>query len=116
MGTITLTYRELAERLGIKPESARKTAQRKRWNRTAGNDGTVRIHVPVEELRSPRDSTGDSLTDTSIIQIQLARLSVEIEGLRDVLTAERQRADAAEADRDRWHSLAIRPWWKRLTG
>jgi len=116
METITLTYRELAEKLGIKLESARKTAQRKHWNRTAGNDGTVRVHVPVEEFRSPRDSTGDSPTDTSVVQIQLARLSAEIEGLRGVLASERQRADAAESDRDRWHSLAIRPWWKRLTG
>ena len=113
MDTITLTYRELAERLGIKPESARKTAQRRRWHRTTGNDGTVRVHVPVEVLNDPRDSTGDSPTD---VHIQLARLSAEIEGLRDVLAAERRRADAAEADRDRWHALAVRPWWKRLAG
>ena len=50
METIALTYRELAERLGIKPESARKTAQRRRWHRTTANDGTTRIHVPVEAI------------------------------------------------------------------
>ena len=55
METIALTYRELAERLGIKPESARKTAQRRRWHRTTANDGTTRIHVPVEALGRPGD-------------------------------------------------------------
>ena len=45
METIALTYRELAERLGIKPESARKTAQRRRWHRTTAND----------DLRADRD-------------------------------------------------------------
>jgi len=116
METIVLTYRELADKLGIKPESARKTAQRKRWKRTTGNDGTVRIHVPVESLQIPRDGTVDSPTDTASIRIQLARLSAEIDGLHGVLAAERQRAHAAETDRDRWHALALRPWWKRLTG
>jgi len=116
METIALTYRELADKLGIKLESARKTAQRKRWKRTAGNDRTVRVHVPIESLQIPRDSTVDSPTDTGSITIQIARLSAEIEGLHDLLAAERQRANAAEADRDRWHSLVIRPWWKRLTG
>ena len=67
METIALTYRELAERLGIKPESARKTAQRRRWHRTTANDGTTRIHVPVEALGRPRDSTGDSPT-TAVLE------------------------------------------------
>lgn len=115
MDTIALTYRELAERLGVKPESARKTAQRKRWQRTTGNDGTARVHVPLDALPSPGDSHRDSPA-TTVQQVQIARLESELSGLRELVVAERQRASAAEADRDRWHALATRPWWKRLAG
>lgn len=116
MDTIALTYKELAERLNIKPESARKTAQRRRWRRTNGNDGTVRVHVPVEALNAPRDNTGDSPTDTNPVHAQIARLSAELDGVRELLSAERRARDQAEADRDAWRSMAQRPWWKRLAG
>tara|TARA_B100001105_G_scaffold224082_1_gene192961 strand:- start:284 stop:502 length:219 start_codon:yes stop_codon:yes gene_type:complete len=71
----------------------------------------------------------------------IARLELEIAGLRDIVEAERrradaeakradgaeasfrglveverQRADAAAADRDAWRNLAQRPWWRRLAG
>lgn len=111
METIALTYRELAERLGIKPESARKTAQRRRWHRTTANDGTTRIHVPVEVLDHPCDSTGDSPPDTAP-----AVLEERIRGL-EILAAElRAQNDDLRADRDRWAAYASRPWWRRLAG
>src|SRR3954447_8565648 len=45
-----LTLDETAARLGISRESARRTALRKRWGKRPGNDGRVRIGVPVERL------------------------------------------------------------------
>lgn len=49
---VWLTYDELAERLGIERESARQQVKRKHWARRPGNDGKVRIGVPVEVFGS----------------------------------------------------------------
>jgi hypothetical protein len=118
MSTVALTYRELAERLGVKPESARKTAQRKRWHRTTGNDGTTRIHVPLEALPvtgdSPsdtsRDSHGDSPTPSPNpiheLQTRVAVLETELAAERRLTDAERQLRQAAETDRDAWQEQA----------
>src|SRR4051794_41964756 len=49
-----LTYRELAITLRINAASARRlVARNKQWPRRPGNDGLVRIGVPIEKL--PRD-------------------------------------------------------------
>jgi hypothetical protein len=45
-----LSLDEAAARLKISRESARRTALRKRWGKRPGNDGRVRIGVPVERL------------------------------------------------------------------
>lgn len=98
-----LTYRELADRLGIKLESARKTVLRKGWKRIQGNDGIARIVVPSTSLPSPKDDTPDAS------QIELLALQAENKHLKEML-------DATKQDRDRWHALAVRPWWRRLAG
>lgn len=130
MDTVTLTYRELADRLGVKLASARKTVQRKRWQRIAGNDGTVRINVPIEALPVPQDVPEDVTPDSGPDPILFARLEIEIAGLKELVTAERARADAEAArantegkrandaihDRDAWRLMAQRPWWRRMTG
>lgn len=54
-----LTYAEMAERLGIAPESARTLAKRRRWPRRAGNDGLARIAVPLSRLNPPDDPGSD---------------------------------------------------------
>lgn len=114
MTTESLTYKELALRLGVKIESARKMVQRKRWHRVTGNDGIVRIQVPIEALPVPADSTPDSTPDSPSLTIR--ELQAKVEGLQELLSVERKRADAVELDRDRWHAMATRPWWKRLAG
>ncbi|PDS61266.1 hypothetical protein CO653_34150 [Rhizobium anhuiense] len=119
MDTEMMTYRELADRLGVKLESARKTVRRKGWRRVDGNDGTIRIAVPVEALPVPADSptvdAGDSPSD-SLPVVDVAILEERIEGLKALADAERRRADAAEADRDAWRAMAERPLWRRVFG
>jgi len=112
MDTESLTYRELAARLGVKPESARKTAQRKRWKRIAGNDGMARVLVPVEALARPQDAPEDIPTDSHPTQ----ELEGQIQILKELVAAERRRADAAEADRDAWRQQAQRSVFSRLFG
>lgn len=118
MDIVALTYAELADRMHVKIASARKTVQRHKWKRVQGNDGLIRIQVPVEALPpkierptdSPSDSPSDSLRD--IVPV----LEAQISGLKELVASERRRADAAELDRDRWHQIADRPWYRRLVG
>lgn len=118
MTTQTVTYAELAARLGITEDSAKRLVRRRKWPRKTGNDGKMRIDVPVDRLDVAPDSPGDSPAgrpgDDSAVTI--ARLEAEISGLKALVEAERARADATAADRDRWHDLAMRPWWRRLAG
>ena len=100
MASELLTYKELADRLGVKPESARKTVQRKGWKRVQGNDGSTRVMVPEEYLNGHGTGDGDSLSH------QVALLEVQIEGLKSLVESERRRADAAESDRDAWRTHA----------
>lgn len=102
MDTELLTYRELADRLGMKPESARKTAQRKGWHRTVGNDGLARVIVPVEAFDRPERAAEDVPPDNSGVLVR--ELEARIEVLKDLAAAERRRAEAAEADRDAWRA------------
>lgn len=116
MDTESLTYRELADRLGVKLESARKTVQRKRWQKVTANDGSIRILVPVESLPQPRDMSQDSPSDSPSGGGDAAILEERIQGLQALVESERRRADAAEADRDAWRAMAEKPLWKRLFG
>jgi len=128
----SLTYKELADRLGVKIESARKQVQRKRWHRVTGNDGTVRIQVPTEELIAS-DKADDTPQEKLVPELLLKALEVQIDGLKEIVEAERRRADtealraeaegkradaehgrataegkradAAESDRDAWRDL-----------
>ena len=123
---ILLTYAELAERLNIKPASAKKTVQRKRWRRDKGNDSLVRVHVPVDALPAPvaHDVTPDSPQDKLAAQAEaVAVLNERVKGLEGQLEAERRRADAADArrndlekERDAWRAQAQRSLWSKLFG
>jgi hypothetical protein len=48
-----LTYRDLAERLGISVEAAQQKARRGRWSRRDGNDGRRLVLVPYEAMGGP---------------------------------------------------------------
>ena len=114
METVSLSYDELAERMRITPHSARNLVRRKRWKRTVGNDGKARVSVPVEALTAPSVPPLEAPSPTSESALIVARLEVQIDGLKALVEAERRRADAAEADRDRWHASANRPFWRRF--
>jgi len=114
METVSLSYDELAERMRINPHSARNLVRRKRWKRTVGNDGKARVSVPVEALAAPSAPPLEAPAPTPESGVMIARLEVQIDGLKALVEAERRRADAAEADRDRWHASANRPWWRRF--
>jgi hypothetical protein len=49
-GTRWCSYRELAEAWNVAPPAAKARVRRAGWRRQTGNDGAVRIEVPVEAL------------------------------------------------------------------
>ena len=103
------TYAELAEARGIKPAGAVRLVQRRKWLRQPGNDGSVRVAVPILELRPSRlvtpdnahdvapDNTPDDGGDVTPDNACLFRaLEGETTTLRYALARERHRADTAE--------------------
>ena len=55
-GARRMTYAELAQARGI--SSARRLARRHRWARQAGNDGVVRVTVPLPALQRAPEPPG----------------------------------------------------------
>lgn len=140
-GSIVLTYAELAKRLAIKPASAKRLAQRRKWVRVVGNDGIARIHVPLSAVPDdvPDDVASDVTDDVAPVVSppaspelvsRIAYLDGIIQGMREQIEAEQQRAEAEErradaaearakdiaADRDAWRQQAQRSLWSRLFG
>ena len=105
-----LTYRDLAERLGISVEAAQQKARRGRWSRREGNDGRRLVLVPYEAMGgltipgttppAMSDTIDPTIPDTTPPVVP-APVSPAIHGVTDhaeVLVDElRQRAAAAEA-------------------
>jgi hypothetical protein len=56
--TYSATYAELAARLGIAVASAKTLVRRHRWQKIKGNDGCVRVLVPLDYFKD--DSRHDS--------------------------------------------------------
>lgn len=103
-----LTYDELAERLGIERESARQHVKRKRWARRPGNDGKVRIGVPVECFENRDTLAAEPETDPVQEPEHVpAQPPVHEPGVTEVLTRHIERLEVAleaalsrAADRD----------------
>jgi hypothetical protein len=125
----SLSYSEIAERLGISSEAARAVAKRKRLQRTVGNDGRARVQIDLEEVR-PAGGPG-TVPRTSALLAQLEALQAELTRMQAELaraegTAAGHRADY-ERERERCDRLVTelktlaellaarsRPWWRRL--
>lgn len=103
-----MTYDELAAALGITSDSARRLVARKKWQRSPGNDGKARIHVPPDALPdSPPDVRGDKKPpQVNELAIQIVKLEGEIQSLKSIIDIERQRSADAQSDRDAWRDQA----------
>jgi hypothetical protein len=94
-----MTYGELGEARGINTASAKRLAFRRKWRRQAGNDGTARVAVPVDEVTR---RTGGGLNATEDISRLVSGLETALATLREQLERQRDRADRAveAAERD----------------
>ena len=107
--SLNLTYRDLAERLGISTDAARMKARRAvksgRWRIIPGNhpNDPVRVELPVTDLTEPKVTGGERLarstgerkgrstarTDSDALAVTLQAAQARIAELTDQLTAEK---------------------------
>jgi len=108
-----LTYRELANRLGVGVEAARRRAQRACWSRQHGNDGKTRVHLPDDyEIERRPDGAGavlplhpDGAPDAispdretiAALEGHVATLKADVDRLEAQLRIEADRLAATEA-------------------
>lgn len=106
-----MTYADAAKILGVKVDSIKRRARNRGWKRLKGNDGLVRIGVPIEiltssEMDNPPDRPSDDTADTVRLEKQVSALEVEVKMLRE-------RQGELIEDRDAWKAMAQRRrnWW-----
>src|SRR3954465_10689847 len=58
-GARRMTYAELAEARGISLSAARRLTLRHHWPKQMGNDGLVRVSVPLSALDRPKKPAGE---------------------------------------------------------
>jgi hypothetical protein len=101
LGGVVLTYRELGERLGIEPDSARARARRRGWRVMLDNHGVARVHVPPGELPNEPPTRGARTVngqDTGgYMQGALAELAARLTHALDEVREERARGAASQA-------------------
>lgn len=114
--SVTLTYAELAVRIGRSEPAAKSLAKRKRWRRSVGNDGLSRITLDQAELdeladpdrhgigRPPANSTRAHQAEPSSnpVQSMIADLQAKL-AVAEALAMERK--EALDFERERANSL-----------
>jgi hypothetical protein len=142
MSTESLTYADLADRLGTTQEAARSFVRRLRLPRMKGNDGKARVNVDLNDFQykpmPTRKRDGHRADTVEALQAELARIEVEkrcleatAAGHRADFERERDRADNALAEASKMAALAMtaretaarlegeliarhrRSWWRR---
>lgn len=130
MTTVSLTYAELAQRLGISVDGARMKVKRQRWPKVRGNDGTVRVTVEEAELAPSERSPNVKGTFPDQAAEQVRTLEAHIVTLTEQLGKAEARADAERekvadltaqllkltADMMALQQAKAQPWWRRLAG
>jgi len=100
----SLTYADLADRLGTTSEAARALVRRLKLPRQPGNDGKVRITVDLAELEYrplPARSPGGHRGDIDALKARVEALQSELSELETENSALRVAADGHRADFER---------------
>ena len=106
VGTVWLTYSELAAKLGVELASAQRRALRAKWPRRPGNDGRARVGVPPTALegagKGAKAQTPDRRPDTSPdIGAALQMLQGRLVAAEAALAAKTQELAEVREDRAR---------------
>ena len=104
MSIESLTYADLAGRLGSSREAARSLVRRLRPPRVTGNDGTVRVNVDLAEVQykpQPRRSPGGHRPDFESLKTQAEELQAEVAKLETEKSSIEAMAAGHRADFER---------------
>lgn len=103
-----MTYVELGKSRGITTASATRLAFRRKWRRQGGNDGTVRVAVPVDEAKPQKDAAPDDRDDDRDDDRGrlISALETAVASLREQIARENARADRWEQERNAEHDRA----------
>jgi hypothetical protein len=121
MSIESLTYEELADRLGTSAEAARSLVRRLRLPRRPGNDGKARVTIDLTEIQYKPLRTqqpGDHRPDIEGLNARVEQLQGEVAALE----AEKQCLEAtaaghrADFERERDRSDALMGETLKLTG
>lgn len=112
-----LSLADAAKRLGLSTNAVRARAQKSpaEYGLERDNAGKLWVNIDPHKHASKKPSKASKL-EPSLEVTTRAALEVEIDGLKQLVEAERRRADAAEREAGHWRELAFKPWWKRLVG
>lgn len=118
MSNVTfLTAGQAAKHTGVSKPTISRAIAEGRLSASRREDGSWGID-PAELMRwkesyghrhgtASQSATLPDTPETPLLQIDNARLGAELAGMKALLDAERQRADTAERDRDRWHAAFL---------
>lgn len=130
----SMTYSEIAERLGISLDGARMKVSRAKWQKLKGNDGKVRVLVPETAIGAPEpvehafpDHTSEQVRalESHIVSLgeQVEHLQQQLGKAEATAASERARVEDLTAQLLRLtgemmalHQAQARPWWRRLAG
>lgn len=112
-----LTAGQAAKQTGVSKPTISRAIAEGRLSASRREDGSWGID-PAELMRwkesyghrhtQPNQSETPSATpETVSLQVENARVTAELAGVKALLDAERQRAETAERDRDRWHAAFL---------
>lgn len=130
-----ISYSELAKARGIDRLSAMRIARKHKWAKQPGNDGTVRLAVPLSFLeakkRDPKDHPSDEPREhPSDLSHIISELQAEVRALHERLAEQRELrakaeglAEARQAEIERLITLRLSPesapsarrkrfWWR----
>ena len=93
----SLSYTQLADRLGVTPEAARALTKRHRLPRQRANDGKTLVAVDLEELRHKPMSARSPRGHQPVTDL-VATLEARVKALEAELGAEQQRSAGHRAD------------------
>jgi hypothetical protein len=109
-----MTYADAAKALRVQVDSIKRRARNRRWRREKGNDGLIRVGIPLDALAATVAIFPDSPGDMSpAVPRDMIRLEKEVSSLQTEVRFLREREADLKADRDAWKAVAERrrTWW-----
>jgi excisionase family DNA binding protein len=115
--TMFLSAGQAAKQVGVSKPTISRAITEGRLSASRREDGSWGID-PAELMRwkesyghrhpqMSQSATPSETPETPPLQVEHARVTAELAGVKALLDAERQRAETAERDRDRWHAAFL---------